>query len=104
MAKNDRKKEDSRAALQDFVTVAFAEDMDLAKQYKKMLTESEIPVAIKAQRNTPTFNSFAVMVPEDFLDEAHVLIESQSSHDSFYDLASADDSITHWDDDAYDNF
>ena len=27
------------------------------------------------------------MVPEDHLDEAHQLIESQGSNDSFYDLA-----------------
>ncbi len=84
--------------MQDLATVASDADMDIARQYKKILTENDIPVAIKIQRDTPTFNSVAVMVPEDFLDEAHMLIESQSSHDSFYDLSFNDDNIDHLDD------
>ena len=33
----------------------------------------------------------AVMVPEDSLDEAHVVIESQDAYDDFYDLALEDE-------------
>lgn len=78
----------SDATVKEFVTVAFAEDKDLAKQYKKLLNDSEIPAAIKTQPNpNTTFPGIAVMVPEDHLDEAHQLIESQGSNDSFYDLA-----------------
>ena len=88
---NRRKKQKKQSSLQEFVTVAFAEDIELAKQYKKMLNDSEISAAIKTQ---PNFSSgapgIAVMVPEDDLDEAHVLIESQGANDSFYDLAFRD--------------
>ena len=31
--------------------------------------------------------AIAVMVPEDSLDEAHVVIESQDAYDDFYDFA-----------------
>ena len=31
------------------------------------------------------------MVPEDFLDEAHVIIESQNAYDDFYDFAIEDE-------------
>lgn len=78
----------SDTTVKEFVTVAFAEDQDLAKQYKKLLNDSEIPAAIKTQPNpNTTFPGIAVLVPEDHLDEAHQLIESQGSNDSFYDLA-----------------
>ncbi len=91
MADRSKKKQSTRAHLQDFVTVAFAEDMELAKQYKKMLKESEIPAVIKVPSDSSAFPGIAVMVPEDDLDEAHVMIESQGANDSFYDLAFKDD-------------
>lgn len=88
MATRKKRQTTSGATLKEFVTVAFAEDQDLAKQYKKLLNDSEIPAAIKTQPNpNTTFPGVAVMVPEDHLDEAHQLIESQGSNDSFYDLA-----------------
>ena len=90
MTKHRKKSQQSSTSLHEFVTVAFAEDRELAKQYKKILDESDIPVII---RNTPeSIHSpgIAVMVSEDNLDEAHILIESQSSHESFYDLELGD--------------
>ena len=102
MANQGKKSRSARSAgtdLKEFVTVAFAEDIDLAKQYKKMLDESEIPAAIKAPTDSSTYPGIAVMVPEDHLDEAHVLIESQGSNDSFYDLAFQEDEDVNLDDD-----
>jgi len=109
MAKQKKKSQQSSAALRDFVTVAFAEDMELAKHYKKMLDECDIPAAISDNNESSHTPGIAVMVPEDHLDEAHVLIESQSSNDSFYDLALsdsfADDIISDdYDDDEDDDF
>ena len=49
MASNRKKKQSSRTSLKEFVTVAFAEDMELAKDYKKLLNDENIPVAIKDQ-------------------------------------------------------
>ena len=98
-----KKKNQGQTSLKEFVTVAFAEDMDLAKQYKKMLTDEDIPVAIKESHDTAThFSGVAVMVPEDYLDEAHVLIESHTSYD-FYESAFRDD-YEEFEDDSYDEF
>ena len=91
MAKQRKKSQQSSTSLHEFVTVAFAEDMELAKQYKKILNESDIPVIIRNTSEPTHAPGIAVMVPEDDLDEAHILIESQSSHESFYDLELGDD-------------
>ena len=91
MAKQRKKSQQSSTSLHEFVTVAFAEDMELAKQYKKILNESDIPVMIRDTHESTHAPGIAVMVSEDNLDEAHVLIESQSSHESFYDLELGDD-------------
>ena len=91
MAKQRKKSQQSSTSLHEFVTVAFAEDMELAKQYKKILNESDIPVIIRDTHESAHAPGIAVMVSEDHLDEAHVIIESQSSHESFYDLELGDD-------------
>jgi hypothetical protein len=111
MAKQKKKSRQSSTLLHEFVTVAFAEDMELSKQYKKMLGDNDIPAAINDTKESSHAPGIAVMVPEDYLDEAHVLIESQSSNDSFYDLAFNDsladeivsDDFDEDDDDFYDD-
>lgn len=91
MANRQNKKRVTRTPLKEFVTVAFAEDMDLAKQYKKLLTDDDIPAVIKSQSESSSgFPGIAVMVPEDHLDEAHVLIESQGAYADFYEMAFQD--------------
>ncbi len=87
MANHPKRKETQQNSLKEFVTVAFAEDMELAKQYKQLLNDGEIPAAIKPQPDAGTgFPGIAVMVPEDQIDEAHVLIESQGAYNDFYDM------------------
>ncbi|MBN1816116.1 MAG: hypothetical protein JW828_02075 [Sedimentisphaerales bacterium] len=82
-----RKRKNETVSLEEFVTVAFAEDVDLAKQYKKLLNDNNIPAAIKTGPEPGTsFPGVAVMVPEDFLDEAHLLIESEGGCSDFYDM------------------
>ena len=92
MTDHRKRKENRQGSLKEFVTVAFAEDMDLAKQYKKLLNDGDIPVAVKSQSDdTSGFPGIAVMVPEDHIDEAHVLIESQGAYNDFYDMVFHDD-------------
>lgn len=87
MANRRKKKQVSPASLKEFVTVAFAEDMELAKEYKQLLNEGDIPAVIKTQQDSGSgFPGIAVMVPEDHLDEAHVIIESQGAYNDFYDM------------------
>lgn len=106
MANRHRKKQESQASLKEFVTVAFAEDMELAKEYKQLLNEGDIPAVIKTQQDAGSgFPGIAVMVSEDHLDEAHVLIESQGAYNDFYDMVfhDGDDEFVSEDDDGYDD-
>ncbi len=87
MADQPNKRDDSQVSLKEFATVAFAEDMELARQYKQLLNDNDIPAAIKTQPgSSPAFPGIAVMVPEDHLDEAHVIIESDGACNDFFDV------------------
>ena len=92
MAKRPKKTQKSPAKLQDFVVVAFAEDWEQAKDREALLRNSNIPAVVKQQDEEATnTKGIAIMVPEEFLDEAHVVIESQDAYDDFYDLALEDE-------------
>ncbi len=88
----NRKTRKRTTDLKDYVTVAFAEDLDLARQYGRLLAEQDIPSVIKnlgkAQQDGQS--GIAVMVPEEFLDEAYVLISEEASYDDFFDAAFED--------------
>lgn len=73
----------------DFVTVAFAEDMELARQYKELLQDNEIDAHIKRQPNMAEsgFSDIAILVPEESLDEAHALISERANYGDFFDVA-----------------
>ena len=85
MPSYENRKQAVRVPVKEFVTVAFAEDMDLAKEYKKLLAKENIPVSIKTRPESSSYSGIAVMVPEDHLDRAHYLIVSQDQYDDFYD-------------------
>ena len=92
MAKRPRKTQKSQVELQDFAVVAFTEEMEEARNYETLLKNNEIPVIIhEKHEQSMNINGIAVMVPEDYIDEAHVIIESQNAYDDFYDLALEDD-------------
>lgn len=88
----NRKKSTSRTALKGLVTIAFAEDADLAKQYKQLLIDNNIPAAVKIRGFEESgIKGVPVMVPEDYIDEAHSIIEAHNSMDDFYNDAFGDD-------------
>ena len=74
------------------VIVVFPEDMDQAKDYQVLLGNNGIPAIIRKQ-NPPSDNSngIAVLVPEESLDEAHIVVESQDAYDDFYDMSFEED-------------
>jgi len=88
----NRKSKNQSGMVKEYVTVAFAEDLELAREYEKLLAEHEIPSVVKNQRNQQEegFSGIAVMVPEEFLDEAYVLISEEASFDDFFDAAFTD--------------
>jgi hypothetical protein len=72
---------------QELVVVATASTMDEAKESETLLKNNEVPAMVKERANEfgEGFH-YAVYVPEDMVDEAHVVIESQDAYDDFYDL------------------
>ncbi|MDD5326925.1 MAG: hypothetical protein PHY02_03810 [Phycisphaerae bacterium] len=97
----------AHANLPELVTVTFVEDLEQAKEYETLLGSNNIPVTIKEQHGDPEdledTNMIAIMVPEEYLDEAHVVIESQDAYDDFYDLGLEDEDEDNFDSDLFDD-
>ncbi len=90
---------------EELVVAAFAETLEQVKTYEVLLKNEGIPALIKKQ-NEDTDNStqiFTIMVPENFLDEAHVVIESQNAYDDFYDFAFEAEDNEDFDSDLFDD-
>jgi len=102
MTKRTKKGHKSQTKLEGFVVVAFAEDMDQAREYKTLLEANDIHAFISEQDEQAIGSKeIAVMVPEEFLDEAHVIIESQHAYDDFFDFAMEDEEEGEFDDDYF---
>ena len=88
---------------QEFVVVAYAEDLEQARNYEALLKNNDIETIVKERHDKSTgAKTIAVMVPEDSLDEAHVVIESQDAYDDFCDYALEDEEDDDLDTDFYD--
>ena len=60
----------SNTSTKELVTVAFAEDIELAKDYKKLLEDNGIPAVVKSGKDSEvSIPGIAVVVPEDYLDQ-----------------------------------
>jgi hypothetical protein len=72
---------------QELVVVATSTTMLEAKEYETLLKNNDIPAMVKERENEfgEGFH-YAVYVPDDMADEAHVVIESQDAYDDFYDF------------------
>ena len=81
----------------EYVAVAILDDMAQARDYQQMLKENDIAVHLLEDYDHDESGNIAVMVPEESLDEAHVVIESQDAYDDFYDLA-LDEDVVDFDD------
>jgi len=104
MAKRSKKGERTQAKLQDFVIVTVVDDMEQARELEALLKNNDIPVTVKEQNDESAgFRGFAVMVPEDYIDEAHVVIESQDAYEDFYDLALEEEDDSDFEPDFFDN-
>jgi len=104
MTKRSKKAQKPQAKLQGFVVVAFAEDLEQAGDYKALLEANDIPAVIRQQdEQSAASKEITVMVPEDFLDEAHVVIESHHAYDDFYDIALEDESEGDFDGDIFED-
>lgn len=104
MTKRSRKDHKAQAnKLQGYVVVTFAEDLDQARDFESLLKVNDVPVIVEEQKDQLGNSEIAVMVPEEFLDEAHVIIESQDAYDDFYDFAVDDEDDEDFGADAFDD-
>ena len=104
MAKRSKKFQKQQNKLEGYVVVVFAENMEQARDYKTLLDANDIPTIINEhEANSISSMEIAVMVSEEFLDEAHVIIESQQTYDDFYDLTSEDESEADFDGDFFED-
>ncbi len=102
MAKRSKKGHRSQAKMQGYVVVTFAEDLEQAREYKTLLEVNDVSAIISEQKEQSLGSKeIAVMVPEDFLDEAHVIIESQQAYDDFYDYTVEDEENADFDDELF---
>ncbi len=102
MAKGSGKGRKSEAEIQDFVVVTLVRDLEQAKDYEALLKNNDIPVVIKRHdEESASAAAIAIMVPEEFIDEAHVVIESQDAYDDFYDLALEEEDNDNFDSDLF---
>ena len=92
MAKRSKKSQNTKGNQQGLVVVTLTKDMEQAREYETLLKANDIPVVInEMDEQSIGPKDIAVMVPEDYLDEAHVVIESQDAYDDFYDFALDDE-------------
>ena len=88
MAERKFEPDNKNTALAEYVTVAIAEDMELAEEYKGVLNNSEIPAVLSTQRGgNSEILGVAVMVPEPSSEAAVTIIESRQAFDDFLDVA-----------------
>ncbi len=90
--RNKGHKSATRSKEKDYVIVTVVEDMGKARDCKELLGENDIPALIREQESASGESCIAVLVPEENLDEAHVIVESQDNFDDFYDLDKEDES------------
>lgn len=92
MDRHPRKSSKGHTKVTDLVVVAFLDEIEQAREYETLLRLNDIPAIIKEQLDPGgEGNTIAIMVPEDYLDEAHVVIESQDAYDDLCDFTMDED-------------
>lgn len=71
--------------------MAVVDDLDLASNYKQLLEDNDIPVELEVQDEADVDVSISVVVPEECLDEAHIVIESENVYEDYFDMTLDDD-------------
>jgi hypothetical protein len=87
---------DTPVDIKNLVTVAYAEDLELAEYYKRLLLDNSIPVAINQipKGEKTHFSDIAVQVPEEFIDQAYNFLARQAACDDFFDTVFGSDAST----------
>jgi hypothetical protein len=104
MNKRPRKGHKGGTRVNEYVVVALVDDMEQAREYETLLRLNDIPAVIKEQLDGGADNkAVAILVPEDCLDEAHVVIEAQDAYDDLCDYAMDEEEDFNFDGDLLDD-
>lgn len=104
MSRHSKRGGKGNTNVKDLVVVAFLDEMEQAREYETLLRLNDIPAVIKEQLDpSADGKTVAIMVPEDYLDEAHVVIESQDAYDDLCDFAMDEEDGLDFDADALDD-
>jgi hypothetical protein len=76
-----------RMSAKNFVTVALAEDVELARDYVQMLRNNEIPARFRVNEDLIEGSRVAILVPDDLIEQAQIFIQARCSGPDFYDYA-----------------
>lgn len=91
MNEHPRRSSKGNTKVKEYVVVAFVDDMEQAREYETLLRLNDIPALIKEQLDGGADGkAVSILVPEDFLDEAHVVIESQDAYDDLCEFTMDD--------------
>lgn len=83
----ENKEEKKLTVEQEMSVVAHADDYALAEEYSLLLEDNGIPNIVKNRDEDEDGNfGISILVPEQYYDEAHMIIESQQTHNDFYDF------------------
>lgn len=88
MAKRTQKKVKTKENLEGYVIVTFADGFDQASKYESLLKDNDIPAVIHKHDDS---EGLSVMVPEDLIDEAQILIDSENNYNDIYDVMISED-------------
>lgn len=81
----------------EFLAVAVVDNLDLASNYKELLEDNGIPAELKVPDEEDEASAISVIVPEECLDEAHIVIESENVYEDYFDMT-LDDEIEDYSD------
>lgn len=87
MPRKGKKSGKSATKSREYVVVAIARSEEEAQDYKALLASDDIPAVIREQKPEEfDTGGFAVLVPEEYADEAYVVVESHDTYEDFYDM------------------
>jgi hypothetical protein len=86
-----RKNRKTVSSPDELVAIACVDELEQARDFETLLKNNEIPVMVKQGNGNNGGKSIIVMVPEEYTEEARVIIESQSAYDDFYDVTVDDE-------------
>lgn len=88
---NKQNKTKIQTNFDELIVAVFAEDIHKAEEIEEFLKANEIPAMIKENYDDVSGKGIAVMVPEDYIDQADAVINSQDTYDDFYEMLDQED-------------